>query len=61
MLSKTEVERFWREGYLVAPGAVTPAHFHEPNQFQVFVEGHGRIGAHPVTPLTVQYANGHTP
>jgi hypothetical protein len=43
------------------PGAVTPAHFHEPNQFQVFVEGGGRIGAHPTTPLTVQYANGHTP
>jgi hypothetical protein len=43
------------------PSAVTPAHFHEPNQFQVFVEGDGRIGAHPTTPLTVQYANGHTP
>ena len=43
------------------PGAVTPAHFHEPNQFQVFVEGDGRIGAHPTTPPTVQYANGHTP
>ena len=36
------------------PGAVTPAHFHEPNQFQVFVDGDGRIGAHPTTPLTVQ-------
>ena len=43
------------------PGAVTPAHFHDPNQFQVFVEGEGRIGAHPVSPVTVQYANGHTP
>jgi hypothetical protein len=43
------------------PGAVTPAHFHEPNQFQVFVAGEGRIGAFPTTPLTVQYANGHTP
>jgi hypothetical protein len=41
--------------------AVTPAHFHEPNQFQVFVDGVGRIGAHPTAPLTVQYANGHTP
>jgi hypothetical protein len=51
------------QGFLVIqpPGAVTPAHFHEPNQFQVFVEGNGRIGAHPTTPLTVQYANGHTP
>jgi hypothetical protein len=51
------------QGFLVIqpPGAVTPAHFHDPNQFQVFVEGDGRIGAHPVAPLTVQYANGHTP
>ena len=51
------------QGFLVLqpPGAVTPAHFHDHNQFQVFVEGNGRIGAYPVGPLTVQYANGHTP
>ena len=35
------------QGFLVTqpPGSVTPAHFHEPNQFQVFVDGSGRIGA----------------
>lgn len=51
------------QGFLVQqpPGAVTPAHFHEPNQFQVFVGGKGRIGAFAAVPLTVQYANGHTP
>lgn len=51
------------QGFLVKqpPGAITPAHFHEPNQFQVFVGGKGRIGAFPAKPLTVQYANGHTP
>lgn len=51
------------QGFLVMqpPGAVTPAHFHEPNQFQVFVAGDGRIGDRSATPLTVQYANGHTP
>ena len=51
------------QGFLVhqPPNAVTPAHFHEPNQFQVFVDGTGRMGAHPASPLTVQYANGHTP
>jgi hypothetical protein len=51
------------QGFLVMqpPGAVTPAHFHEPNQFQVFVEGDARIGHRSATPLTVQYANGHTP
>ena len=51
------------QGFLVdqPPNAVTPAHFHEPNQFQVFVDGNGRMGAHPASPVTVQYANGHTP
>ena len=51
------------QGFLVTqpPGAVTPPHFHEPNQFQVFVGGKGRIGACAALPLTVQYANGHTP
>lgn len=51
------------QGFLVhqPPNAVTPAHFHEPNQFQVFVFGKGRMGAAPTSPLTVQYANGHTP
>lgn len=51
------------QGFLVhqPPNAVTPAHFHEPNQFQVFVAGSGRMGAAAAPPLTVQYANGHTP
>jgi hypothetical protein len=51
------------QGFLVTqpPNATTPAHYHEPNQFQVFVEGTGRLGARPAPPLTVQYANGHTP
>lgn len=51
------------QGFLVLQpsNAVTPAHFHEPNQFQVFVDGSGRMGAFPAKPLTVQYANSHTP
>lgn len=51
------------QGFLVhqPPNAITPAHFHEPNQFQVFVAGKGRMGAAPAAALTVQYANGHTP
>jgi hypothetical protein len=51
------------QGFLVTqpPGSVTPAHFHEPNQFQVFVAGGGRLGAKPAMPLAVQYANSHTP
>ena len=51
------------QGFLVyqPPGSVTPPHFHETNQFQVFVDGSGTMGKHPAGPLTVQYANGHTP
>ena len=51
------------QGFLVyqPPGSVTPPHFHETNQFQVFVEGSGRVGRHAALPITVQYASGHTP
>ncbi len=41
--------------------AVTEPHFHETNQFQVFVGGSGTFGKHDALPLTVQYANGHSP
>ena len=51
------------QGFLVSqpPGSVTPPHFHETNQFQVFVGGSGRIGKRPADPVTVQFAGGHTP
>lgn len=51
------------QGFLVQqpPGSVTPPHFHEVNQFQVFVGGDGRLGKKAAGPLTVQYAGGHTP
>ena len=51
------------QGFLVEqpPGSVTLPHFHETNQFQVFVDGTGSMGKHSAKPLTVQYANGHTP
>jgi hypothetical protein len=51
------------QGFLVQqpPGSVTPPHFHEVNQFQVFVGGDGRMGKRPAGPVTVQYASGHTP
>ncbi|MEM6496637.1 MAG: hypothetical protein AAF709_07920 [Pseudomonadota bacterium] len=51
------------QGFLVEqpPGSVTLPHFHETNQFQVFVEGTGSMGKQAAQPLTVQYANGHTP
>lgn len=51
------------QGFLVEqpPGSVTLPHFHETNQFQVFVDGIGSMGKHAAQPLTVQYANGRTP
>ncbi len=51
------------QGFLVhqPAGAVTLPHFHECDQFQVVVGGSGRIGKTAVRPLTVQYANAHTP
>jgi len=51
------------QGFLVEqpPGAVTNPHFHETNQFQVIVGGDGRFGKQPIRPLSIQYANAHTP
>ena len=51
------------QGFLVdqPAGTVTRPHFHETNQFQVFVAGSGRFGKKPAAPFTVQYASGHTP
>ncbi|MCY4591607.1 MAG: hypothetical protein OXE86_13795 [Alphaproteobacteria bacterium] len=51
------------QGFLVMqpPGSVTPPHFHDHEQFQVVVEGDGRIGRRPARPLSVHYAAGHTP
>lgn len=51
------------QGFLVRqpPGSVTLPHFHEVNQFQVFVGGGGRLGKDDAMPLTVQYAGAHSP
>ena len=51
------------QGFLVSqpPGSVTPPHFHETNQFQVFVGGSGSLGKRRADPVTVQFAGGHTP
>lgn len=49
--------------YLVCqqPGATLHPHFHEADQFQVFLEGGGRIGTHTVGAVTVHYAAAHSP
>jgi hypothetical protein len=40
--------------------AIIPTHFHEVNQFQVIVEGHGTLGKHEVRPFTTHFTNGFT-
>ena len=51
------------QGFLVEqpPGSVTPPHFHEVNQFQVFVGGTGKFGKKDAAPLMIHYSGGHTP
>lgn len=51
------------QAYLVMqpPHSVTRPHFHQTNQFQVFVGGGGRVGKRRSDPVTVQYAGGNTP
>lgn len=51
------------QAYLVMqpPNSVTRPHFHQTNQFQVFVDGSGRVGKLRADPLTVQYAGANTP
>lgn len=43
------------------PKATVPPHYHDTNQFQVFLRGQAVFGKKPVAPLAVHYANGHTP
>jgi hypothetical protein len=48
-------------GHLVTqgPDVANPAHFHEADQFQIFVAGSGRIGNHRVKVGTIHYADGY--
>jgi hypothetical protein len=43
------------------PGSRSEPHFHQANQFQVFIEGDGFLGKTPVRPVTVQYADAYSP
>jgi hypothetical protein len=47
--------------HLRTPGGQIKPHFHDRDQFQVFVEGEGRFGKHGVRPLTVHYADRFSP
>ena len=42
------------------PGSTANAHYHQANQFQLVVGGHGTMGTHEARPVTVHYAAAHT-
>jgi hypothetical protein len=52
------------QGYLVAydeAGGTIPPHFHGVDQWQVVIDGGGRLGKHDATPVVVHYTDGYTP
>ncbi|MEL0107878.1 MAG: hypothetical protein VW802_13150 [Rhodospirillaceae bacterium] len=52
------------QGFLVErsyPNPVINPHFHDVDQFQVVVEGYGRIGKRQVKPVSFHYADAYTP
>ena len=42
------------------PGSTASAHYHEQDQFQLVVGGHGTLGLHDVRPVTVHFTAAHT-
>ena len=42
-------------------GARIEPHFHDVDQFQIFIGGSGSMGKHPVTPVSFHYADAFTP
>src|SRR5581483_8135533 len=43
------------------PGEYIAPHFHDVPQYQIVVGGGGRIGKHPLAPITVHYVDSYTP
>lgn len=43
------------------PGVMVHAHFHQADQFQVMVEGAGRLGTHDVEPISVHFGAAFSP
>ena len=42
------------------PGSTAQSHFHQQDQFQLVVGGHGIMGTHAVQPLTVHFSGAYT-
>jgi hypothetical protein len=57
-----EMDALFPMAFLVEqdPGSTASAHYHQQDQFQVIVGGHGTMGTHQATPVTVHFAAAHT-
>lgn len=42
------------------PGSTVLPHYHSTDQFQIFLEGDGRLGRHAIKPLSIHYTNRYT-
>jgi oxalate decarboxylase/phosphoglucose isomerase-like protein (cupin superfamily) len=42
------------------PGSTASAHYHQQDQFQLVVDGHGIMGTHEVGPVTVHFTGAYT-
>lgn len=42
------------------PGSTLLPHYHASDQFQVFIDGGGKLGAHDVRPVAIHYTNKYT-
>jgi hypothetical protein len=42
------------------PGSTASAHYHQQDQFQLVVGGHGTMGLHEIRPITVHFTGAHT-
>ena len=51
------------QGFLVEqpPNSITRPHFHNHEQFQLFVEGSAHMGKKAAPPFSLHYVKGHTP
>jgi hypothetical protein len=42
------------------PGSTASSHYHQQDQFQLVVGGHGTMGLHDIGPVTVHFTGAHT-
>jgi hypothetical protein len=42
------------------PGSTVMPHYHSTDQFQIFLDGSGKLGRHDVHPISVHYTNRYT-